>query len=84
MRCSARVVIARPCCSRSAAVSSAEQFRRVLRQADDPARDTVVLLTADHGMQAAVPGCSGDWDAALTEAGVPYRDEAYGFIYLGV
>ena len=45
--------------------------------------DTVVLLTADHGMQAAVPGCTGDWDAALTEAGVPYRDEAYGFLYLG-
>ena len=45
--------------------------------------DTVVLLTADHGMQSAVPGCTGDWDAALAEAGVPYRDEAYGFLYLG-
>ena len=46
--------------------------------------DTVVLLTADHGMEGALPGCSGDWDTALTEAGVPYRDEAYGFLYLGV
>ena len=33
----------------SAAVLSAEQFRRVLRQADDPARDTVVLLTGIPG-----------------------------------
>jgi predicted AlkP superfamily pyrophosphatase or phosphodiesterase len=42
-----------------------------------------VLLTADHGMQRADPGCTGDWDEALTAAGVPFRDEAYGFIYLG-
>jgi predicted AlkP superfamily pyrophosphatase or phosphodiesterase len=45
--------------------------------------DTVVLLTADHGMQGADPACTGDWDAALTAAGVPFRDEAYGFLYLG-
>jgi hypothetical protein len=43
----------------------------------------MILLTADHGMQGAEPGCTGDWDAALTAAGVPFRDEAYGFIYLG-
>jgi hypothetical protein len=42
-----------------------------------------VLLTADHGMQGADPACTGDWDEALTAAGVPFRDEAYGFIYLG-
>jgi phosphonoacetate hydrolase len=45
---------------------------------------TAVLLTADHGSVAADPGCRGDWDAALAAAGVPFRDEAYGFIYLGV
>ena len=45
---------------------------------------TTVLLTADHGMEAADPTCTGDWDVALTEAGIPFRDEAYGFIYLGV
>jgi len=45
--------------------------------------DTVVLLTADHGMEAADPECRGDWDDALTAAGVPFRDEAYGFLYLG-
>ncbi|MCU1492791.1 MAG: type phosphodiesterase/nucleotide pyrophosphatase, partial [Acidimicrobiaceae bacterium] len=42
------------------------------------------LLTADHGMQLADPTCTGDWDTALTTAGIPFRDEAYGFIYLGV
>ena len=45
--------------------------------------DVVVLLTADHGMQTADPGTTGDWSAALAEAGVPHRDEAHGFLYLG-
>ena len=45
--------------------------------------DTVVLLTADHGMERADPSCTGDWDVALEAAGVPFRDEAYGFLYLG-
>ena len=45
--------------------------------------DVTVLLTADHGMQGADPSCTGDWDQALTAAGVPFRDEAYGFLYLG-
>ena len=44
----------------------------------------VVLLTADHGMQSADLSCTGDWDIALSAAGVPYRDEAYGFLYLGL
>jgi hypothetical protein len=45
---------------------------------------TTILLTADHGMAMADPTCTGDWDVALTSAGIPFRDEAYGFIYLGV
>lgn len=45
--------------------------------------DVVVLLTADHGMQACTPGQTGDWDDALSAAGVAFRDEAYGFLYLG-
>ncbi len=44
---------------------------------------TVVLLTADHGSEAADPGCTGDWDEALRKARVPFRDDAYGFLYLG-
>ncbi|MCW2681333.1 MAG: type phosphodiesterase/nucleotide pyrophosphatase [Frankiales bacterium] len=45
--------------------------------------DVVVLMTADHGMEGADPTCTGDWDAALEAAGIPFRDEAYGFLYLG-
>jgi phosphonoacetate hydrolase len=45
--------------------------------------DVVVLLTADHGSEAAQLDCRGDWDAALAEAGIPFTDEAYGFLYLG-
>jgi phosphonoacetate hydrolase len=44
---------------------------------------TTILLTADHGMEKADESCTGDWDEALTTAGIPFRDEAYGFIYLG-
>ena len=40
--------------------------------------------SADHGMAMADPSCTGDWDAALTEAGIAFRDEAYGFLYLDV
>jgi phosphonoacetate hydrolase len=45
--------------------------------------DTVVLLTADHGSEAADPSCTGDWNDALRKARVPFRDEGYGFLYLG-
>ena len=44
---------------------------------------TTILLTADHGMEMADPTCTGDWDEALAAAGIPFRDEAYGFVYLG-
>jgi hypothetical protein len=46
--------------------------------------DTVILLTADHGSEGADPSCLGDWDDALRAEGIRFRDEAYGFIYLGV
>ena len=45
---------------------------------------TTIVLTADHGSEAADPACTGDWDEALRAAGVPFRDEAYGYLYLGV
>ena len=45
---------------------------------------TAILLTADHGSQGGDPDCTGDWDEALRVAGVPFRDEAYGFLYLGL
>lgn len=47
------------------------------------AGDTVVLLTADHGSEGADPTCTGDWDEALRAAGLTFRDEGPGFLYLG-
>jgi hypothetical protein len=44
---------------------------------------TAILLTSDHGSEGADPSCAGDWDEPLREAGIEFRDEAYGFIYLG-
>ena len=43
---------------------------------------TTFALLADHGMEESDPDCKGDFDEALDRAGIPYRDEAYGFIYL--
>ncbi len=45
---------------------------------------TLVVLTADHGSEGADPACRGDFDEALSAAGLRFRDEAYGFVYLGV
>jgi predicted AlkP superfamily pyrophosphatase or phosphodiesterase len=44
--------------------------------------DTAFVLVADHGMQETDPTVTGDWDVALREAGIPFRDEGYGFLYL--
>lgn len=44
---------------------------------------TVIVLTSDHGSEGADVDCRGDWDQPLREAGLQFRDEAYGFIYLG-
>ncbi|MFL6239598.1 MAG: alkaline phosphatase family protein [Actinomycetes bacterium] len=46
--------------------------------------DCVILLTADHGSEGADENCLGDWDDVLRAEGLAFRDEAYGFIYLGV
>jgi phosphonoacetate hydrolase len=49
--------------------------------------DTVVLMTADHGSEAADPGCRGGWNGALREAGMTgltgmtLREEGGGFLY---
>jgi phosphonoacetate hydrolase len=44
---------------------------------------TTFLLTSDHGSEGADPTCLGGWDDPLTAAGVRFRDEANGFLYLG-
>jgi predicted AlkP superfamily pyrophosphatase or phosphodiesterase len=45
---------------------------------------TTFLLTADHGSERADESCLGDWDQPLTDAGITFRDEANGFLYLGL
>ncbi|HEX5586524.1 MAG TPA: alkaline phosphatase family protein [Acidimicrobiia bacterium] len=44
--------------------------------------DTAFVLVADHGMQQTDPEVTGDWDVALRDAGIRFRDEGYGFLYL--
>jgi predicted AlkP superfamily pyrophosphatase or phosphodiesterase len=44
--------------------------------------DCAFLVVADHGMEETHPDVRGDWDAALAAAGVAFRDEGHGFIYL--
>jgi predicted AlkP superfamily pyrophosphatase or phosphodiesterase len=47
---------------------------------------TLILLTADHGFEAADPDQRGMWtdavSAALEPLGVAWRDEGPGFLYL--
>jgi predicted AlkP superfamily pyrophosphatase or phosphodiesterase len=44
--------------------------------------DTAFVLVADHGMEETNPAVQGDWDVALRDAGVKFRDEGYCFLYL--
>ena len=44
--------------------------------------DTAFVLVADHGMQQTDPTVTGDWDEPLRAAGIRFRDEGYGFLYL--
>lgn len=45
---------------------------------------TAFFLVADHGMEESNPEVTGDWGSALDATGIPYRDEAYMWIYTGV
>ena len=45
--------------------------------------DTAFVLVADHGMEESDRDVNGDWDVALRDAGLTFRDEGYGFLYLG-
>lgn len=45
---------------------------------------TAFFLVADHGMEETNPEVRGDWGPALRDAGLQFRDEAFGFLYLGV
>ncbi len=46
--------------------------------------DTAFVLVADHGMEENNPSVQGDWGIPLKESGLTLRDEAYGFLYLGI
>jgi hypothetical protein len=43
--------------------------------------DTAFVLVADHGMEETDPTVRGDWGPVLRDAGLSFRDEAYGFLY---
>ena len=43
---------------------------------------TAFFLVADHGMEETNPEVRGDWGVALRQAGVAFRDEGYGFLYV--
>ena len=44
--------------------------------------ETAFFLVADHGMEDTDPSVRGDWGPRLEDAGVGFRDEAFGFLYL--
>jgi phosphonoacetate hydrolase len=48
------------------------------------AEETAYVLVADHGMEHTAEDVTGDWGEALAGAGVSCRDEASGFLYLGI
>ncbi len=55
----------------------------ILDAMDWGAGETAFIVLADHGMEQSDPDCKGDFDAALSRAEIPFRDEGYGFLYLG-
>ena len=46
--------------------------------------ETAFCLVADHGMEENDLEVEGDWGDALRAAGISFRDEASGFLYLDV
>ena len=46
--------------------------------------DCAFVVSADHGMEETNPAVQGDWSEALAGAGLTFRDEGFGFLYLGV
>lgn len=46
--------------------------------------ETAFFLFADHGMEESNPNVTGNWGRSLEKEGINFRDEGYGFIYIGV
>ena len=45
---------------------------------------TAFFVLADLGLEDSNPDVAGDWARPLAAAGIPYRGDAYGFIYVDV
>jgi hypothetical protein len=74
--------------SETARASMRDSDRRLqafldLLDAQGRSDDVVFLLTSDHGSELASETCQGDWDDVLRANNIAFRDESYGFIYLG-
>jgi phosphonoacetate hydrolase len=59
-----------------------KRMSEILDAMDWGGGNTTFVLIADHGMEESDPACKGDFDEALERAGIPFRDEGYGFVYL--
>jgi hypothetical protein len=70
--------------ARASIADTDARIGEVLQAVEDAGRfeDTAFFVVADHGMEESNPEVTGDWGAALRAAGVDFRDEAYGFLYL--
>jgi len=72
--------------ARASITDTDARIGEVLRAVEDSGRfdETAFFVVADHGMEESNPEVTGDWGVALRAAGIEFRDEAYGFIYLDV
>jgi len=44
---------------------------------------SLIVLTADHGMELQDKNRNGDWKGALNSTGIPHLDpDGFGFVYL--
>jgi len=44
--------------------------------------EAAFVLVSDHGMEQSDPEVVGDWDEALRGAGIDFKDESSGFLYV--
>lgn len=72
--------------ARASIADTDARIGEVLHAVEDAGRfdETAFFVVADHGMEESDPAVTGDWGVALAGAGIDFRDEAYGFLYLDV
>jgi len=54
----------------------------IMGSIDEGDDETAFFILADHGMEESDPDCTGDYGDALQRAGIAFRDEGFGFLYL--